>query len=256
MSRLQRLFQWCIIGLLVFSPDILPGTAIVSSSDGVFGCTSGGDDDFGDEEVFSFDFAEDTQGWRGGFSDYPLGQEIFFELIFDHGPLLPDLDPNRNGLFISGNNHSDDLFMFVKRRVSGLEPSETYLVDFEVEIGSEAGEDCVGAGGPPAVTLKAGASQLEPIAVPDISGFLRMNIDKGDQTLGGDDAQVLGDTGVDVDCANPVFMSKRLETPTDDPFVLTTDDDGAAWLIVGTDSGFEGVTRLFYTEIEARFSPR
>jgi hypothetical protein len=256
VSKIKRCVQWCIIGLLVFSSNLLSGTAFVSSSDGVFGCTSGDDDDFRDEKTFSFDFAEDTQDWQGGFADYPLGQEIFFELIFDHRPLLPDLDPNSQGLFISGNNHSDDLFMFVKRRVSGLEPNETYLVDFEVEIGSEAGEDCVGIGGSPAITLKAGASQVEPIAVPDVSGILRMNIDKGNQALGGDDARVLGDISVEVDCTDPVFMSKRLETPVDDPSVVITDDNGSVWLIVGTDSGFEGTTRLFYTEIEAHFSPR
>jgi hypothetical protein len=51
-------------------------------------------------------------------------------------------------------------------------------------------------------------------------------------------------------------MSKRLETPVDDPSVVITDDNGSVWLIVGTDSGFEGTTRLFYTEIEAHFSPR
>ncbi len=251
MPSLKRYAQWCIIGLLVSSTDIFSQDGSVSD-DGLVACK----DDEPEEMTFEFDFANGTQGWQGGFADYPQGQESFFELTFDFRALLPDLDPNSAGLFISGNNHSDDLFMFVKRQVTGLEPDETYEVDFEVEIGSEAGEGCAGIGGSPAITLKAGASEIEPSTVLDSDGDLRMNIDKGNQSLGGDDAQVLGDIGVDVDCVDPVFMAKRLESPVDDPFDVTTDSDGAVWLMVGTDSGFEGITRLFYTEIEAHFSPK
>jgi hypothetical protein len=255
MLHAKRCIQWCIIGLLALSPDLFSASGFISS-DGVFGCSSGDDFLDGGERTFDFDFTEGTQGWQGGFADYPLGQEVFYELIFDYRPLLPDLDPNDNGLFVSGHNHSDDLFMFVKRRVDGLAPNQIYLVDFAIEIGSEAGSDCVGIGGSPAITLKAGATQIEPTAIADFSGFLRMNIDKGNQSTSGANALVLGDTGVDVDCNEPVFESKRLETPANVSFEMTTDDNGAAWLIVGTDSGFEGVTRLFYTHIGARFASR
>ena len=146
--------------------------------------------------------------------------------------------------------------MFVRRRVTELSPNATYLVDFSVSIGSEAGNDCIGIGGSPAITLKAGATVARPVATPDANGFLRLNIDKGNQTVGGADMQVLGDVGVNVDCDNPVFAPKRLESSTARLFQVETDDDGALWLVVGTDSGFEGVTRLFYTRIEARFSRR
>jgi hypothetical protein len=258
MSITRRCVQWCIIGLLVFSPDLFSASGFVSSKNGIFGCVSGNGFDGlnGGEKTFSFDFSSSTHGWIGGFSDYPQGQALFFELIFDFRPLLPNLNPNRSGLFISGNNHSDDLFMFVKRQVSGLAPNRSYLVDFEVEIGSEAGSDCFGAGGSPAITLKAGASAIGPVAVVDSTGFLRMNIDKGDQSVGGQNAKVLGDIGVDVDCLSPVFKSKQLQSSTGDLLEVITDSSGAVWLIVGTDSSFEGITRLFYTNISAHFSPR
>jgi hypothetical protein len=137
--------------------------------------------------------------------------------------------------------------------IQDTQPNTTYLVDFEIEIGSEAGSDCSGIGGSPAILLKAGATIIEPIAEPDSAGFLMMNIDKGNQTEGGNDAQVLGDIGVDVDCLNPVFQIKKLGSQQNNLFEITTDDTGSVWLIVGTDSGFEGITNLFYTEIEAIF---
>jgi len=257
MFGLKRCVQWCIIGIMILSSDLFSATGFLSSDH--FGCATGDgfNNNHSDEKAFNFDFSTETHGWIGGFADYPLGQEGFYELLFDFRPLLPDLNPNRNGLFIVGNNHSDDLFMFVKRRVTGLAPDQTYHVDFDVEIGSQAGSGCFGAGGSPALVFKAGASTIEPVSqvdLADASGFLRMNIDKGDQGISGRDAEVLGDTGVDVDCANPVFKAKRLQSSIDDLFDVTTDSSGAAWLIVGTDSGFEGITSLFYTRIIAYFS--
>ena len=209
-----------------------------------------------EEIVFRFNFSNETHNWTGGFADYPQGEEDFFALVFDHRELPENLDANRKALFISGNNHSDDLFMFVKRQITGLDPNTTYLADFEIEIASEAGNDCSGIGGSPAIMLKAGATIIEPIAEPDSTGFLMMNIDKGNQTEGGNDAQVLGDIGVDVDCLNPVFQIKKLGSQQNNPFEITTDDTGSVWLIVGTDSGFEGITNLFYTEIKVTFTPK
>ena len=40
------------------------------------------------------------------------------------------------------------------------------------------------------------------------------------------------------------------------PLVVTPGADGSVWLIVGTDSGFEGRTSLYYTRVVAEFTPR
>ena len=48
--------------------------------------------------------------------------------------------------------------------------------------------------------------------------------------------------------ANREYRIKTLDN-TDMPLSVTTDSDGAVWLIVGTDSGFEGLTRLYYARI-------
>jgi hypothetical protein len=243
MLQVKLFHKWFISSLIVVN------TALV-------GCNDSNNTENNEGIVFSFDFSNEIHGWVGGFADYPQGEEDFFELIFDHRELPENLDPSRKALFLSGNNHSDDLFMFLKRQITGLEPGTAYLVDFEIEIASEAGKDCSGIGGSPAITLKAGASIIEPIAEPDDTGFLMMNIDKGNQIEGGEDAQVLGDIGVDTDCANPVFQIKKIESDPGSLFEVTTDETGSVWLIVGTDSGFEGTTNLFYTEIKVTFISR
>ncbi|MEO0332641.1 MAG: hypothetical protein AAF223_13330 [Bacteroidota bacterium] len=41
----------------------------------------------------------------------------------------------------------------------------------------------------------------------------------------------------------------------EEPIVVRTDDEGACWLIVGTDSGFEGTTTLYYNRISVFIAP-
>src|SRR5437588_7829962 len=43
-------------------------------------------------QLFQFDFANGAQGWSAGFSDYPAGQEAFFELTSGVKPLPSPLD--------------------------------------------------------------------------------------------------------------------------------------------------------------------
>src|SRR5262245_6346835 len=69
--------------------------------------------------TFAYDFSRGPQGWTAGFADYHPGEESFLELASDYRPLPSPLGPD-SALFISGNNHTDDLFMFFTREVTGL----------------------------------------------------------------------------------------------------------------------------------------
>ena len=118
-----------------------------------------------------------------GFADYPVGQDDFYELVSDYRTLEAPLSTDENALYISGNNHSDDLWMYYKGRVAGLDANRRYSVRFEVEIATRVPNGCFGVGGAPGegVTVKAGASDVEPESV--VEGFdWRMNVDKGNQT--------------------------------------------------------------------------
>jgi hypothetical protein len=130
-------------------------------------------------------------------------------------------------------------------------------VHFNIELGSNAPDDSAGIGGSPAsVVLKAGAGAEEPRPVV-VDGFLRMNVDKGGQTQGGAYASVLGDV------ANGRLLDPSL---SEQPYAAITrsgthafpvraDAAGTLWLLVGTDSGFEGLTRLYYLRITVTLTP-
>lgn len=222
---------------------------------GVSGCTL--TEPRAETTTLELDFSRGDLGWQSGFSDYDPAIEEEMDLEAGHEPLPAELLGNGSGLYIAGTNLSDDLFMFWAGPVDGLEPFTRYDVYFEVDLATEAPAGCAGIGGAPgeAVTVKAAATIDEPMArVEEVDGqdFLQMNIDKGEQSSAGADTVVLGDIANDAtDCEDPVWESKTLRAA--EALSLRTLDDGAAWLLVGSDSGFEGRTRLFYTRYRARF---
>ena len=197
---------------------------------------------------FDFSFETDADGWVVGFADLPQDyDQSIYELAGGHRALPNGLDGA--GIFVQGHNRSDDLFMYLKRRVDGLTPAASYAVSATVDLATNAALASVGIGGSPgsSVFVKAGASTAEPDAAPDSTGHLRMSIDKGNQSRGGSQMAVLGTVG-HADIVGDEFRLKTLDS-MDRTVVVKADDSGSAWLIVGTDSGFEGLTRLYYDRI-------
>ena len=202
----------------------------------------------------NFRFCADSGGWVGAFADLPAAEleGELFALSFrrarvPHAPSAGRL----LGLGLSGHNRSDDLFMYVKRQITGLAPNAAYEIDLRFTLYTNAGQGCVGIGGAPgeAVYVKAGAVPFEPDAVEDGFGDLRMNLDKGNQAQGGDDAAALGDlAAAGADCEGTVYVPKRFTTGPE-PLVAETDRDGNLWVLIGTDSGFEGRTTVYITHI-------
>ena len=200
------------------------------------------------EMSFEFTFDTDVEGWTSGFADLPadFNQEIY-ELDSGFRELPEGLAGN--GFYIQGHNRSDDLFMYLKRQVDGLRPSTGYQVTVEIDLATNVPGGLIGIGGSPgeSVYVKAGASAIEPSQEQDSSGWLRSNIDKGNQANGGTEMVVIGNVS-HPDVVGDEYKIKTL-TNEGSPLSVTTDANGGVWLIVGTDSGFEGLTALYYTRI-------
>ena len=207
---------------------------------------------------FTFTFDDEEEGWIASFTDLPVDydQELY-ELESEWRDLPDDLDGS--GIYLQGHNRSDDLFMYLKREVDGLEPGATYEAIFKLDIASNVPEGLSGIGGSPgeSVYIKAGATAVEPENVEDDQGWWRMNIDKGNQASEGEDMINIGDI------ANPNLTAEnagQFELMTVDSagreFEVTADETGAIWFIVGTDSGFEGLTTLYYDAISIILAPK
>ncbi|KKL01454.1 hypothetical protein EIK76_07140 [Rheinheimera mesophila] len=198
------------------------------------------------DKAFNFDFNTGSHGWTAGFSDYPADNAEIYQL--ESGLRVLPGNAGKKAFYLSGMNRSDDLFMYIKNQFSGLEPSTKYYARVRLTFLSNAGVGCAGVGGAPgeSVYLKFGYGDKEPKQ----EGYY-LNLDKGQQSQSGTQAKVIGNvatTGAACDGSN--FAEKTVQTTTSERVPVYSDGQGRVWVFIGTDSGYEGLTSLYYKNIE------
>jgi hypothetical protein len=200
--------------------------------------------------IFSaiYDFNESDQGWDYGFADYPASpaDSTLYELQYAYTDTLVIT----KAVMLSGKNLNEDLFMFLKKQVTGLRPDTEYTITFSVELASNVKTVLDGSG--KNVFLKAGATATEPKPLVE-SGNYVMNIDKGNQSTDGQDMTSLGEISIPQTSTGYAVITRN-NTMANSRYVAKTNSDGELWLIIGTDSGLEGTTTLYYTKIKVVFS--
>jgi hypothetical protein len=208
------------------------------------GCVSVGDTHT--TQTFNFDFNVVREGWVSGAADYPESQAAAVAAFGAVQPLPAPLVTTQNALYLRGTNVGGDLFLFQKRRFTGLGSLVTYSITLQVEFATSYQAGCTT--GPAAVTLlKAGLSLLEPLAVTDAQGVVRMNIDKGGAATAGDFIQ-LGDIRNSLSgCPATGTFGLRTTALRTQTTNLITDSDGGFWVFIGTQSGFVGQHEIYIT---------
>jgi hypothetical protein len=228
--------------------------ALLSAAGFLLGCTAAGQETprRWRYEITTFDDGR-SDGWLPGFSDFSL-QTASTNRIAEVRALPAGVRAGY-GYYLRGRNTSDDLFMFIKKPVSGLQAGTRYRVSFYVEFASAAPSNCVGVGGAPgeSVWLKAGASTREPLAALGENG-VRLTVDKGNQSSGGENAVVTGNIANGLNCEIAGGRSVLLTRTAQLAGPVMTDESGTAWVFLGTDSGFEGTTEIYYAFIAVLFT--
>ncbi|WP_103866568.1 hypothetical protein [Aquimarina sp. I32.4] len=202
---------------------------------------------------FNFSFEKSKEGWESIFSDYPLEGDTFYELKYERKKLPEPLDQNMDAIMISGNNHSDDLFSAVYRKFENLEPNTEYEVTFDIEIASNTSINAIGIGGSPDIALGVGGINYKPENIIDnqdsLVSYKRPNFKSELQSSKSNEVfKVIGSVGVSEKIPTPFMLANRNNLK--DPITLTTNGKGELWLMIATDSGFEGPTTLYYKSIK------
>jgi len=201
---------------------------------------------------WEFDFAASDHGFVGDFADYPSRDfdPALYDFVADRRARPANLG-GAPALFIGGSNRSDDLFMFWKKRLTGLPPNTAVRLTMEIEFASKYAEGLIGIGGAPgeSVIVKAGAVAFEPQPVidPQSDNWWRMNLDKGNQSVGGADMTVVGHVGKPEDGTENYVPLVRGQHGA--ALTAAAAADGSLWLVFGTDSGFEGRSELYYSRV-------
>ncbi|MEN9788590.1 MAG: hypothetical protein RLZZ473_654 [Pseudomonadota bacterium] len=202
----------------------------------------------------TFDFAQGNGGWLTDIADYSPAtapSDVITEIRTLPAPL------SGSGYYFYGTNRSDDLFIYGKTKVTGLANSVTYRVFVDVEFATDVPSGCVGVGGSPgeSVWIVAAASPGEPLTIFNGSDY-RVNIDRGNQSQGGARGLVLGNIANSVAaCGTRRWETKTVVTPTSSTLSVTSDERGAIWLLVGMDSGFESLSRIYLRRVIVRLVP-
>ena len=199
-----------------------------------------------------FDFNQNDGGFTPIFSDYPneQGVEEFYELRSGHEE-VPIAEAGK-GLFLSGNNHSDDLFMGYYKDLSGLVPETEYQFTVRFQLATNVENDMIGIGGAPgeSVFVKCGVASKEPENSLDSLNHFCLNIDKGSQSTSGSDMIVVGNLAKEEINRPGEYEFNEIETKV----IARTDEAGTAYLVIGTDSGFEGVTSYYLDDISVSWA--
>ncbi|PKD45011.1 hypothetical protein [Rhodohalobacter barkolensis] len=211
-----------------------------------------------DATIFETDFRSENTDWDPFYTGYTVSDEENME--FDNGikPLPEPLNSSENGYYITALNRSDNVKMLLRNRIDGLDPNTTYSVRFTVRFATEEPSGCAGVGGAPgeAVKVIADASEVRPEPIIENEGddgYYLLNIQyMGDSQEWYQNA-IMGNIANSRECEDGEEFEIKEVTSGLSHSTVTTNENGEAWLMFGTRSGFEGQTELYYTYFKAEF---
>lgn len=200
------------------------------------------------EGCYDYEFDAEDREIKGIVADVPKNymKDNFYEYSYE---IVDSFDQEGKAIQIIGNNHSDDMFIGFYRGVKGLEPNSEYLFKLRFDLGTNVPRGMMGIGGSPgtSVYVKAGFVSEEPKLGTDELNHIRFeNVDKANQSQSGKDLHFLTNMEKASDDYTEAFEYKTIAHY----FRATTDDNGVVFLLIGTDSGFEGKTEVYYRDVK------
>lgn len=193
--------------------------------------------------------------WQTGFVDFPASQELDVNFVGEYRDLPAGLNITGLAAYLSGMNISDDLFMYWTRPLTGLRPNGLYDVTIAVDFVTNYGRDCQ-VGNAASVWIKAGLVPGEPERVLDNDGWVRLNVDKGQQANGSDNVLVLGDIrNGQPGCSGSVPFAVNRYTSARHALRVQASEEGSFWTLFGTESGFESPHEIYFTRVRFDLRP-
>ena len=235
----------------------------------------------GDDGVeLTYNFESDEEGWDAALAEFPIDDEDLYEFEVEH--TTSPLNDEEGALLLSASNPNGNLFMYVSKQISGLQPSTQYQVSYNLDLitrviidTTNVGTDTTGIvtdttgivtdttgiandttdldgdNGDLFVTLndtvviKAGAVSEEPVTETNTSNFLELiGIDIGEPGADGFDLVVIGSFAAEATDAG--YTQQTVSTDT--PISVVTNEDGDLWLLVGTET-FGTETEIYFNSI-------
>tara|TARA_R110002124_G_scaffold271631_1_gene440548 strand:- start:17 stop:724 length:708 start_codon:yes stop_codon:yes gene_type:complete len=200
------------------------------------------------------EFQTGIDNWTPGLAGYTAQTDsATVDWQVSYSRLRPPLDTTRYGLKMQSTNDDTDLFMFVTKKVAGLEPLTNYYIQFDIALSTNVFKDSLDLLGKPgqSVFLKVGAFPNEPAYVL-VNGVATLNVDKGVVSKSGSDLISLGE--VNNQEIRKIFTLVHYNNP--DTYTVRTNSNGELWLYLGTDSGYPGKTTYYIDRAVIKLNTR
>lgn len=190
-------------------------------------------------------FETGTEEWTGDFAFAKTGTESTVKFGLKQEVLPSVLKSTLHGLKLEGENQSDSLFLFIKKKVSNLDPSKTYKVAYQIDMASSF-PDTIGSSGR-IIYLKAGASTTEPSKLPGTAIFTS-TIDNGTLAKSGKEMLLLGNIGNGLDSTYYRSISRNNANLA---VQVKPSAAGEIWLCIGVNTRYKGNINLYFDRIYA-----
>jgi hypothetical protein len=204
-------------------------------------------------------FAEDAEGWEAQFAEYEPGLEDSLQLSFTHDKIMAtETIGEVTAVVQSGYATNSDLFMYIKRQISGFQPSTSYQVVYTLELLAQLNEDFNGdlSDINNGSFLKASVYTEEPdtLIVDDIENpgkkTVITNFEKGEGRTTGPNMAFIGKLEYsDINETPQVLIGSSKQ----DDIIGTTDSEGKMWMMIGVDTNLPIYQSIYYSFIGIEF---
>ena len=196
------------------------------------------------ESIFkSYSFEEDQQGWQVAFAGYPVNQEANYQLSYGVNN-LPQPNNNRKGLWLSGSNQGNNLFLFTYIQINNLIPDQQYSLSINLALATNRDNATS------EYYLKVGTLSHTPKTIISENVY-QPDFDKGVASKDGEDLKIIGDLANSND-----GIGDALHTLSNQKSIyIKPDNNGTTYIVVGLDTNSPGLTSIFFDNIDISLKP-
>lgn len=209
----------------------------------VFACNSEERNSVDPVYTINTQFETGTEKWTGDYALYNIKDTADIAYVMEQDTMPASIDSTRYGIRMEATNKGDSIFLFMKRKITGLNPDKTYHVYYDIDLGTNY-PDLTNATGKN-ISLKAGASASEPVKTLT-NGYYSLSIKKGLWNVDGSEMVILGDVTNGIAKTTYQLVNRNSSGKT---IAVQPDSDGTIWLCVGEDIHTTGKIVLYYDKI-------
>ena len=210
----------------------------------LYGCSAEKRNDVNPVRTMISEFETGTEDWIGDYALYNRKDTTEIAFLMEKDSLPATIDSLKFSVRMEATNLSDSIFLFMKKKIIGLNPEKTYNVSFDINIGTNY-PDLADATGTK-ISLKAGASSTEPVKILN-AGYYNVSIKKGLWNVDGPEMVILGDITNGIGRATYQLVNRNSSSKN---ISVKPDSNGVIWVYVGEDSGYKGKTVLYFDNIK------